>query len=158
MKNYENDICKYYNSSYEKRDDERDHLCYSPFHVLGKQNKQYIWNTTFNDISGIGILALLTNITSCHGFVKDKKSIFILSCHRKSVSYYLSKLFVTLKIFQVPKEMCLYVWNTSLLQKYYVKKYFAMTQYRAIPYAGNTLKSITSFLILLIICIKVLHL
>ena len=54
-------------------------------------------NTTFNDISGIGIPGLLMNIISCHGFVNVNKSTVILSCHRKLVDYYLSGVFVILE-------------------------------------------------------------
>ena len=37
------------------------------------------------------------NIISCHGFVKNKHSAVILSCHGKLVDYYLSKGFVIIE-------------------------------------------------------------
>ena len=51
-------------------------------------------NTTYNDISGIGITGLLMNIISWNGFVKDTNLVVIFSCHIKLVPYYISKGFV----------------------------------------------------------------
>ena len=46
-------------------------------------------NRTYNDLSGIGIPELLTNIMPCHGFVNDKDSTVIFLCSSKLVDYYL---------------------------------------------------------------------
>ena len=51
-------------------------------------------NTTYNNVSVIGILELLININSCNDFVNHTKCAVIFSCCSKLVSYYLSKVFV----------------------------------------------------------------
>ena len=50
-------------------------------------------NTSLNDISGIVIPSVLFNILSCYVFVNNQKSTIILSCHRKLVFCYVSKVF-----------------------------------------------------------------
>ena len=48
-------------------------------------------NSTFRDISVIGIPEVLMNIMSCHGFAQEYFTMCILKCRSKLVSYYLSK-------------------------------------------------------------------
>ena len=69
-----------------------DYLCChkNKLHVANKGFE----NTTYNDISGIGIPELLMNIISCRGFVNNTKSDAILSYRSKLVDYCLSKGFV----------------------------------------------------------------
>ena len=58
-------------------------------------------NTTYNDISGIGIPEILRNIISGSGFVRNTKSGVILSCHSKSVFNHPSKSLFFMKSIQV---------------------------------------------------------
>ena len=64
-----------------------DYLC-CPQTKLHAENKGFK-NTTYNDISGIGIPEILMKIISCHGFVNDSNSAVIFSCCIKLVDYYL---------------------------------------------------------------------
>ena len=50
--------------------------------------------TKFNDLSGLGIAEILTNILSCHGFVKSSTPKVILTYHSALVPHYLSKGFI----------------------------------------------------------------
>ena len=66
-----------------------DYLCFpqSKIHVADKG--QIFESRTFNNVSGIGINELFMYIILCHGFVNNKKSVIILSCHIKLIDYYL---------------------------------------------------------------------
>ena len=70
-------------------------------------NMEVFKNTTFNDISGIGIPSLWMNIMSCRGFDSNKNPNVILSFRRKVVTITYQNnlwLFITIKI---PLKTCL---------------------------------------------------
>ena len=99
-------------------------------------------NRKLNDISGIGIPELLMNIMSCHGFVNYEKSTVIFSCHRKLITYYLSKGFVipnnnSSALRDVPLRVKKRMNNENLH-----RNDFVIECNRAIPSAANTLKII----------------
>ena len=56
-----------------------------------KHGKQKLWQ-----ILGIRIPDLLMNLMSCHGFLKNKKSVVILKCPKIMLEYYFSKGFTFL--------------------------------------------------------------
>ena len=59
-------------------------------------------DTSFNELSVIGIPKVLLNIVSYYSYIQDNNSTLILTCRSKFVSYYLSKGFVViLKISQI---------------------------------------------------------
>ena len=55
------------------------------------------WDNFFDRILGIGIPYLLTNLMSCHGFLRNINSVVILKCPKRMLEYYLSKWFTTLE-------------------------------------------------------------
>ena len=99
--------------------------------------------TTLNDISGIRITELLTNVISYHEFVNNKKSTFILSCIRKLVDYYQPTGFVIIvKNSSASRNVPLrtkQIINEDILHNNDI----VMEFYKATPSAENTLKSIT---------------
>ena len=44
-------------------------------------------NKSYDRILGIGIPDLLMNLVSCHGFLKNKKSVVILKCPKSMLEY-----------------------------------------------------------------------
>ena len=48
-------------------------------------------DTSFDELSGIGIPDILLNVVLCYGFVKGYNSTLILTCRINLVSYNLSK-------------------------------------------------------------------
>ena len=66
-----------------------DYLCFLQ-DKLSKHKKPFC-NTIFDDLSGIGIPEVLTNIMYCHVFSKENQSTVILTCQSALISYYLSK-------------------------------------------------------------------
>ena len=54
-------------------------------------------DTSFNNLSGIGITDILLNIVSCYGFIQDNNSTLILTRRIILVSYYLPNFFVTIE-------------------------------------------------------------
>ena len=50
----------------------------------------------YNNLFGIGIPDLLLNILSCHRFLKNNDSVFILKCPNRMSEYYFNKGFVEL--------------------------------------------------------------
>ena len=48
---------------------------------------------SYEKILGIGIPDLLTNLMSCHGFLKNKDSVVILKFPNRMFEYYFSKVF-----------------------------------------------------------------
>ena len=64
-----------------------DYLCLQKAQIPLERNG--FVNTTFNNISGIGITELLMKIMSCNWFMKDNETTIISSCSRILVFHYL---------------------------------------------------------------------
>ena len=91
----------------------------------------------------IGITEVLMKIVYFRIFVTEDYTTFVLTCHRKLVSYYLSKGFLILdhksdSIKNVPQLVKQHIHEIDLHTKYYV-----MTCNRAISYIANTLNKKT---------------
>ena len=71
-----------------------DYLCLQQ-DKLSFNNKAF-QNSIVDDISGIDITEVLMKIIICCVFSKKENEITILKCCSKLVSYYLSKVFVTI--------------------------------------------------------------
>ena len=50
-----------------------DYLCYPKTKLRVTNKGQVFENITYNAVSGIGIIEILMNIISCHGFVNNTK-------------------------------------------------------------------------------------
>ena len=48
-------------------------------------------DTSFDELSGIGIPEILLKFVSCYGFVQEKNLTLIFMCRSRLVLYYLSK-------------------------------------------------------------------
>ena len=77
-------------------------------------------DTSFDDLSGVGILGILLNIVSCYGLFQEKSSTLILTCRSKLVAYYLPKGFVMLnQDFHVLNNLSLNVKKSHTCYKYF---------------------------------------
>ena len=83
------------------------------------------------------------NSISCHGFVNNNNPAVIISCHRKSVSYFLQTCFVlhyyNLNAF---KNVHIYVRKIINAEHLY-RNDLVIIQYSRINSVANALKSIT---------------
>ena len=71
-----------------------------------------VGDTSFDELSGIGIPEIVLNIVSCYGFVHYKNSTLILTCRSKLVLYHLSKGFLIFEqAYQALKNVTLRVQN-----------------------------------------------
>ena len=73
-----------------------DYLCIQ-IEAKFSLNHREFGDTSFYELSGIGIPEILLNIVSCYGYIKDENSTLILTWKGKLVSYYLSNVFVIIE-------------------------------------------------------------
>ena len=64
--------------------------------VYGKYLVKY-----FNELFGIGIPYLLTNLLLCHGFTNNIKCIVLLKCPRSVLEYYFQKDLIFWNVIQI---------------------------------------------------------
>ena len=86
-----------------------DYLCSTQTKLYITSKGQGFENRTYNAVSGIGIPELLLNIISCHVFVNNTKSDFILSCRRQLVDNYIQNILFFMKTIQMPLRIFFYV-------------------------------------------------
>ena len=99
-------------------------------------------DTSFNTLLGIGIIELLLDLLSCHGFTKKPNSTVILNCLTRPINNYLAKGFYIIEKSTdqsslLPNDVRLRINLNNQLDTYYV-----MAKNKAISAVANTIKQL----------------
>ena len=111
---------------------------------VGSKGSSKHGDKSFDGILGIGIPYLLTNLMSCHEFLKNINSVVIFKCPKRMLEYYFSKVFTFLEYNYNNLEFFSndVKWSTRIEETDNSDK--VMTCINSTPYTSNTLKNLVA--------------